>query len=396
MGDFSTIVRPEPVETFSSQAMAALAEANNAFAADLWGRLPFEEGNLAVSPASISMALAMTWAGARGETADQMAGVLHLEGREGIHEAAATLLNRWDRSAYELRVVNRLFGEQSYHFVEEYLEFVRRRYGAPLECVDFRNEPEPSRVRINAWIEKQTAGRIRDLLSPGAVDALTSLILTNAVYFLGQWVNPFEEYYTHDAPFRAPGGEILVPTMHQTSHLLYCETADLRILEMPYRGGDFAMTILLPSAVDGLEALEKQISARMLDRWRADLRQVSVEVALPRFTIDPAGPIRLASILAGMGMPQAFDQGAADFTGIADPPNHQDRLFIGAVVHKSFVKVDEVGTEAAAATVVEQSFGAYDPPPPRQFRADHPFLFLIRGVPNGMILFMGRVVEPSE
>ena len=196
MHDFSTIGRPKSVKDLPSETPAALPEASNEFAVELWNRIRRQEGNLAVSPSSIYLALAMTWAGARSETAGQMAEVLHLQGREGIHEAAATLLYDWNdpsRTAYELRIVNRLFGEQSYRFEEEYLELVRRRYGAPLERIDFRYAPEPSRARINAWIEQQTAERIRDLLSPGDVGELTRLILTNAVYFLGKWVEPFYE-----------------------------------------------------------------------------------------------------------------------------------------------------------------------------------------------------------
>lgn len=398
MHEFSTVVRPESVKDLPSGRSAALVEASNAFAIDLWDRIHLHEGNLAVSPASISLALAMTWAGARGETADQMARVLRLEEPEGIHEAAAALLHHWndpDRTAYELRVVNRLFGEQHYHFEENYLELVRQRYGAPLERVDFRNAPDASRARINAWIEKQTADRIRNLLSPGAVTDLTSLILTNAVYFLGKWFKPFQEDDTHDALFRAPGHEIRVPTMHQIDHFLYCETGDLRILEMPYKGGEFAMTVFLPSAVDGLKALERQISTSVLDRWLANLREESVEVTLPRFTIDLADPICLAPILVAMGMPHAFDQKAAKFTGIADPPDRQDRLFIDDVVHKSFVKVDEAGTEAVATTSVLMRFGAaQQPQEPKRFRADHPFLFLIRDVGSRIVLFIGRVIDP--
>jgi len=375
----------------------ALVEASNAFAVDLWNRVRRQEGNLAVSPASISVALSMTWAGARGETADEMAQVLHLERPNRIHEAAATLLHHWnnpDRSEYELRVVNRLFGEQSYDFKEEYLELVRRRYGAPVERLDFRNAPEPSRARINTWVETQTAERIRNLLPPGAVNDLTRLILTNAIYFLGKWVNPFHEDSTRDAVFRTPGHKVQIPMMHQTGDFLYCGTGDLKILELPYRGGDFAMTVLLPSAVDGLKALEKQISTKVLDRWLADLREQPVQVAFPKFTIDPTESMCLASILAEMGMRRAFDRNAADFTGIGDPPNAQDRLFINDVIHKPFVKVDEAGTEAAALTAMVMQILSLRSPKPKEFRADHPFLFLIRDVRSRMILFIGRVTDP--
>jgi len=257
-----------------------------------------------------------------------------------------------------------------------------------------RNAPEPSRTRINAWVEKQTAGRIRDLLSSGSVDELTRLILTNAVYFLGRWVNQFKVKDTHDAPFRTPDREILVPTMHQADAFRFCENDELAVLEMMYRGGNIAMAILLPRDKDGLPAFEERVSTNGIDRWLDQLRGQPVTVAIPKFKIDPPDPIHLTSTLAAMGMPLAFDRNSADFTGIADPPDPQDRLFISDVIHKSFVNVDETGTEATAAAALATRCLSVRPTTAREFRADHPFLFLIRDTRSKTILFIGRVTDP--
>jgi len=395
-----TILRPEPLQDVPSQATAALVEASNAFAMDLWRRIRRENEDLAVSPASISMALAMVWAGARGKTAKELARTLHLTRPKSIHEAAAALLYDWNdpsRRACELRVVNRLFGERSYEFNEDFLRLVRDRYGAPLEQIDFRNTPEPSRAHINAWLEAQTAKRIRNLIPPGTVDDRTRLVLVNAVYFLGKWVQPFDKLATLEAPFYpAPGRSVPVSMMHQTEDFPYYDTGDLKILQMWYLGREFAMTVLLPSDVDGLAALEEQISTKKLDRWLAKLRMKSVSVALPKFTIDPSQSIDLVPVLGEMGTRLAFDPNAADFTMIANPPDPEDRLFLNHVRHKALVKVDEKGTEATAATATDLSMAApMDLTAPKQFRADHPFLFLIRDIRSEMILFVGRVAEPQ-
>jgi serpin B len=399
MHDFSTVVRPDAPDDLPAESLAALVTAGNSFAFDLWAQVRTAQGNFAISPASIFLALVMTCAGARGETAAEMAKALRIAGLKGIHPAAAGLLHRWndpERTAYVLRVVNRLFGEQTYRFEDHYLDLVRKRYGAPLEPVDFCNAPEPSRARINTWIAQQTAGRIQNLLAPGTVSELTSLVLTNAVYFSGKWINPFEEHDTSDARFRAPESEIHVPTMHQTDHFSYGEVRGLQILEMRYVPGEIAMTVLLPNAADGLESLEASLSAIDLNRWLAGLQYPRVQVALPKFTIDPAEPVGLKSTLAELGMVRAFDRDNADFSGIAAFPDPRDRLLIDEVAHKSFVKVNEAGTEAAAASVVVELFGAIrHEAKPKQFTADHPFLFLIRDTNSKMILFIGRLTDPK-
>lgn len=394
--------RPETVQGLPEDAEAAHAAAINAFAQDFWQRIRTRNGNLVVSPASISLALGMTWGGARGPTAEQMATVLHFDGHEGdaVHGAAANMLARYNdpaREELELRVVNRLFGEQTYTFEQDFLSMVRSRYGAPLEPMDYRNAPEPSRLRINGWVAEQTRERIRDLIPPRVIDGDTRLTLVNAIYFLGKWQQPFETHATRNAPFwTSASASAQVPTMHQTGSFSFAETDGVKLLEMPYRGGDFAMVFVLPNARDGLAAVEQRLTAERLDGWLSTMQADRIEVALPKFEIDPADSLALKELLSAMGMPLAFDRQQADFTGIANPPSPADRLFISHVFHKAFIKVDEEGTEAAAATaVVMARAGSAFVPPQKTFVADHPFLFLIRDTRSGAILFLGRLVNPA-
>jgi len=392
----SATVDPGPTPTDAERN--GFAWSGNAFGVDLWARLREQRGNLVVSPASISMALAMTWAGARSETAAEMARVLHFEGDpEAIHRAAAHQLASWNdmnRTAYSLRVANRLFGEHRYTFEQEFLSLTRDRYGAELEPADFRGQPDPSRQRINTWVAERTEQRIRDLLPPNSIVPATRLVLANAVYFLGTWTHQFQPSRTADLPFHVDGGRpVPVPTMRQTEDFGFAEVPDATLLELPYRGDELSMVIILPTAVNGLPALEQSLSVERLEGGA--LPRTNVSVSLPRFTIDPAQPLPLGQVLQAMGMPLAFDAERADFTGIATPPDPAQRLLISDVFHKAFVSVDEEGTEAAAATAVVMMEGAGRPAEPRSFVADHPFLFLIRDTRSRAILFLGRVVSPQ-
>jgi serpin B len=379
-----------------------LAEASNRLAFELHRSIAAQPGNVAFSPASIFVALLMPWTGARGETAAEMARVLHLQGRPEsvLPEAAALLraLNDPARTDYTLRVANRLFAERTYTLERAYLDQMAG-LGAPLEEVDFRRASEAARAHINGWVAKETADRIRNLLPAGSVNAETRLALVNALYLLADWQRPFTAETTRPRAFHGPaGGARDVPTMNQLASFRYAEADGVKVLEMPYKGGELAMTVVLPAARDGLGALEQRVDAAQLGRWVAALRDERVLVALPKFTIDPAQPIALAEELRRLGMPLAFDAGRADFTGIASPPSPADRPVISEVFHKAFVKVDEKGTEAAAATaVIMQRAGAAMPQqPPKEFVADHPFLFVIRDVRSGLVLFAGRVVDPAD
>jgi len=390
-----------PQDVVQAEDVAKVAEGCNRFAFDLYSRLKGVEGNLFLSPYSISTALTMTSAGARGQTADQMAKTLCLPASGGaIHVAYATLqrdLNATGaKGVFDLVVANRLWGQKGYGFFPDYLALVEKKYGAGLEHVDFVADTEGSRKTINAWVERQTRDKIKDLLKPGVLDAMTRLVLTNAIYFKGEWAEEFDKKATRDGDFFVtPEKKVATPLMHQTKHFGYFDGGDFQVLGLPYQGDRLAMVVLLPKrnvppgAKDGLAALEASLSADKVAEWVGKLRRREVEVALPRF--KTTAEFSLGDTLVAMGMTDAFDSGRADFSGMTGTKD----LFISAVVHKAFVDVNEEGTEAAAATavVIRPKNGGGGPP---EFRADHPFLFLIRDTRTGAILFLGRILDPTK
>ena len=380
-------------------ALSPAAEATNAFALTVYSKLKDQPGNIAWSPASLAAALTMAWGGARGETAAQMATVLGLSGpADAALAAAGAQIAAWnaENPHRTLSVVNRLYGERTYRFEDAFLQQTQAIFAAPLEPLDYQHDPEGSRGTINTWVAQQTRDRIRDLLPPGSVTSDTRLALVNAIYLLADWEVPFEKGRTRPEPFYAQGTTaVSVPTMHQAEHHRYAQTDGVRVLQMPYQGGDLAMTLVLPDARDGLPALEARLSPATLQSWRAALRPQRVLVSLPSFEINPSAPLSLAPMLAELGMPLAFERLGADFTGIANPPNPDDRLYISAVFHKAFLKVNEQGTEAAAASaVVMARAGSAPSAAPPEFKADHPFLYFLQDTRTGMILFAGRVVDP--
>ncbi|MEP7124306.1 MAG: serpin family protein [Byssovorax sp.] len=390
-----------PVAPPAAGDLAGLAKGNNALAFDLYGKARAQAGNVALSPISISTALTMTWAGAKGETAAQMKKVLHTEGEaDKAMDISGKLVASFGNadSKVTLRVANRLFGEKTYAFEQGYLDRTRAAFGAPLEGLDFKHAADPSRIHINQWVATQTQDRIKDLIPPKGIDGETRLVLTNAIYFLGDWMSPFDKDRTKPAAFHATASDTKdVPTMSQTEHFRFLAQDGVKILEMPYQGGEVAMDLVLPDAPAGLDAVEKQLGSDLWTKWVGALAFERVTVALPKFEINPAAPMSLGDTLVSLGMPLAFDRAKADFTGIANPPNPADRLFISKVFHKAFVKLDEKGTEAAAATAVVMARAGSAAPskPPAEFKADHPFLFVLRQVKSGAILFMGRVSDPS-
>jgi serpin B len=388
---------PEPKVAMPAEA-PSLAKGSNAFAFDLWAK-GAPTGNAAISPASITAALAMTYGGAKGDTLGAMKKTMHFDGDP---DAVATQWGTLSRALQNpsrplvLRIANRLFGEKSYAFEAPYLEKVKSAYGAPVEQVDFKTAFEPARVHINGWVEERTEHRIKDLLPPKSLDTLTRLVLVNAIYFLADWDTPFEKTATYDEPFTIAGGaKKNVKTMHLMRGYGYTAADGAAILEMPYKGGDAAMIFVLPDKVDGLAALEASMTAAKLDAWRAAMKTESVTVSIPRFEVNAPQAIPLSRPLKELGMDVAFDKDRADFTAIANPPDPRQRLHIDEVFHKAFVKVDEKGTEAAAATAVVMAAGAGAPPKSILFTADHPFLFFIVDKPSGLVLFMGRVADPS-
>ena len=402
-----------------SHDVEQIVESSNRFACDLYSLLAREtDGNLFFSPSSLSLALAMTYAGANGTTAQEITEALHYSlPPEKLHTAFGKLQAATRTGGVELKIANRLWGQAGYHFLPEFLRTTKKHYGAGLAEVDFRNAPEVACQQINSWVEEQTAGKITDLVSSAGLHELTRLILTNAIYFLGTWENEFDRRRTTDAPFwTAPGKSQSVPMMRLTKHFHYGEFDQIQVLEMPYRsqqfewkpvkhgdiegwnpveipdsGSDFALCVLLPRKMDGLVDLERTLSPSIIQKWMT-LQACKVDVSCPRFQLESS--FQLEEALASMGIRKAFISDEADFSQMSDNP---EGLFIGSVLHKAFVEVNEKGTEAAAATAVMMAcWGAAEPEPPKEFRADHPFLFLIRDRRTLLIHFMGRVVTPSE
>jgi serpin B len=380
------------MRTAENRDVSALVAANTTFALEFFRELKQAEGNIFFSPYSISRALAMTCAGARGATAGQISDALHFTlPDERLHAAFATLQGRLDRGtgAAELGVADALWGQREYHFIEPFLSRLREFYGAKLAEVDFEQATEAARDAINSWTAEATDQRIPELVKPQILDPSTRLVLTNAIYFKGRWATEFDPAETAPAPFTGPGGErVEVRMMHRKARFPYAETADLQALELPYKGDALSMVVLLPKRVDGLRKLEDSLASGTLGRWLpAPEGRHDVLVYLPKFEIR--ADFRLDEGLKALGMTDAFALPPADFSGMTG----RLELFISAALHEAFVAVDEEGTEAAAASAM--SMGLSGPPPTLPvFRADHPFLFLIRENESGSVLFLGRVVRP--
>lgn len=376
--------------------VASLADANNRFALELYKQGKDAPGNFAISPYSVFSALAMTYAGARGQTETEMARVLHLPFDQAKNHAAAgalrtALLDAASAPGCTLSVANRLWGQKGYDYLDSFLETTRAAYGAQLAPLDFQHEPGPARQQINDWTFQQTRGKIRDLLPEGSITKLTRLVLTNAIYMKAAWRKPFDASSTEDGPFHVtPTEEIKVPTMSQTCHYRYAHRDKVRILILDYAASRQSMVILLPDEIDGWRKLESDLTPGKVESWLDAVEDRDVALWLPRF--HALADLELQTILSRMGMPSAFgSSGEADFSGI----NGKHDLFISAVVHKAVVDVEEKGTEAAAATAVVATLGLQVTPEDLVALAiDHPFLFLIRDEATGCILFMGRVVNP--
>lgn len=369
----------------------AVVKGNTALALDLYGALKQKPGNLFFCPYSISTALAMTYAGARTQTEKEMAAVLHLPGQPAAHAGFRAWQKQVDAAqgkGVALHVANALWAQQGHPFLKPYLAVVKKYYRSEVRHVDFITSTEAARREINAWVSTKTAHTIEDLLPVGILDRLTRLVLVNAIYFKGRWAGQFSKDATHMAPFHpSPGATVTVPMMYQKASFGYREDKLLQILELPYAGQRCSMVVLLPSKTSGLSGLEKELTSANLARWLSGLKPREVAVWLPRFKLSAEFSLR--DTLAGLGMSTAFDPAKADFSGM----DGTRELSISAVIHKAFVEVNEEGTEAAAATaVVMMKLSA--PTRPIEFRADRPFLFLIRDQATGSILFLGRVVNP--
>jgi serine protease inhibitor len=377
--------------------VAAVAQANNAFALDLYGKLKAQKGNLFFSPYSISAAFAMTYTGARGETAAQMAKTMHFDlPQEKLHPAMKSFVAALDGQAkkggYEFVVANALWGQKGYGFLPAFLKTTKDSYGASLSEVDFIRNTEGARKTINTWVEDKTKQKIVELIKRDMVTDKTLLVLTNAVYFKGNWASAFEKNQAQDAPFTlADGRKVTVPMMGKEERLYYSDTALAQVVAVPYRNGAFTMIIVLPKKVDGLREYEAQFNATSMAEGHQKRVMQRVHVLLPRFKVT--SEFELNDAMKSLGMTGAFVYPGANFSGM----NGRMDLFISKAIHKAYVDVNEEGTEAAAATAIVMMPGAA-PPPAEQivFRADHPFMFFLEESATGAILFMGRVMNPKE
>lgn len=378
----------------SSIDLENLAQGNKAFAIDLYQQLQKADGNLFFSPFSISVALAMTYAGARGETETQMARVLHfIQTGEELHSAFSKLqagLAAQTEAAggIQLKVANSLWPQEGYPFLAEFMALTETHYGASITPVNY-HDAEAARKTINQWVEAKTENKIANLIPPGVFNDLTRLTLVNAIYFKGNWEDQFDARATKQAAFWSATGQVQTAMMNRTDAYPYAEAEMLQALELPYAGNNLSMLILLPKERDGLTQLESQMTPALLDEFTAAMWARKVIVSLPKFKVEAA--FRLDEALKTLGMSDTFDHDRANFAGMDG--NLAD-LFISAALHKAFIDVNEEGSEAAAATAIVMQSRAMMPNRPPVFLADHPFLFLIREKRTGSILFMGRLSQP--
>jgi serpin B len=384
----------------ASQAdLAAVVDGDNAFAFDAYQQIKGDK-NVFFSPYSISLALAMTYAGASGDTAQQMASTLHYTlPQELLHPALNSLdielsqrgqgAKGKDEQGFRLNIVNAIWGQKGYTFLQDFLDTLAENYGAGIRTLDFINAPEPSRITINDWVSDQTEDRINDLIPPGAIDAMTRLVLTNAIYFNAAWQYPFEKDATIDGTFHLlNGSDVTVPMMHQTKSLTYAEGNDYQAVELPYDGRELSMVILLPQSGQ-FTAFEGSLDYGKVDVIINSLASRRVDLTMPKYEFT--SQFSLNKTLSDMGMPVAFTADA-DFSGM----DGKRDLFISAVIHKAFVSVDEAGTEAAAATaIIMRLTSAPMPEQTINVTLDRPFIFLIRDIQTGAILFLGHVTNPA-
>lgn len=393
------------------------ARATNDVGLDLYRKLATGDNNLCLSPYSIEIALAMTFAGADGQTRQEMARVLHFsKDDDSLHVSFATLQRQLqemsEKSAKQvaasgelagpkepitLAVANRLFAQKGYDFRQIFLSLVKERYDAPLEPVDFENNARGVTQQINSWVLEQTRQRIRDLIPADSLKPETRLVLVNAIYLKAPWAEPFSSAATKPQPFHARGQQAVnVPTMHEQKRSCgYAKRDGFTAVSIPYLDSDLQFLILLPDEVKGLQSLEKKVTSAVLDECaKLDLRDL--DLYLPKFKFEPP-TLNLGSTLQALGMKTAFDlpPGSANFDRMA-PRKPDDYLCISEVFHKTFIAVDEKGTEAAAATAVAMVYATsiQRPAKPVEVRIDRPFLYAIQHVPSGTCLFIGRVTDP--
>jgi serpin B len=389
-----------------------VAKDNNAFALELFQELRAKEkGNLFFSPYSISSALGMTYAGAKNKTATGMEKALHLSlFGDSFHASLAALSKQLEKDAtenkYQLSIANQLWGDKFFKkfFFQSFLDLNKKIYGANVETLDFSNDSNGSAKAINDWVKKKTNEKIKELVTPSMFEGNnpTALVLTNAIYFKGDWASKFDkENTTKDTFFLNKKDSIQTDLMFQKSHFLYAEDTEAQIVALPYQGESLQMVIVLPTKKDGLPELEKGLSLAKLDGWVSSMFMEDVRIKLPKFKTESS--FSLNEPLKKMGMEDAFNPDVADFSGIIDlqklsaAMGDLSNMYISDVVHKGFVEVNEEGSEAAATAVIMgiDAKGSAEPDRTKDFTANHPFLYMIRDVNSGAILFMGRMQNPK-
>ncbi|MBN2543393.1 serpin family protein [bacterium] len=376
----------------SSQDLRLVVEGNTQFALELYSQLRETDGNLFFSPYSISTALSMTYAGAKGNTALEMEKTLHFTmTQEGTQPSFHSLKSKFEKTPkggkFQLYIANSIFPQVDHSFLPEYTDLLKKYYGITVTPVNYASAAEGARQLINRWVEDQTRSKIKDLIMEGDLDKNTLLTLVNAIYFKGNWLTRFDPDLTGEKDFiMLSGDKARVPMMMQSGKFKYKELDNAQVLELPYDGEHASMFIVLPREADGIVELENSLTTKNLREWFSGLTLEELVLYLPRFEIT-WGTIDLKQPLLDLGMIDAFAPGEADFSGMDGTKD----LFISLVLHNAFIEVNEEGTEAAAATAVVMTKG----PGPKTFRADHPFIFMIKENTTGSILFLGRLMEPG-
>lgn len=392
--------RYERIEVSLTPASKAVVDGVNAFSLDLYKAIAAEGGNQFLSPASVSLAMGLAYGGARGATATEIREILHYPSAPDAFLAeAGPVLKSLDilGEGRELKVANALWADRTLQLQPDYLSAVSAHMAAGLKPVDFAKKSAAARKEINDWVEDRTNDRIKDLLQPGDVDSGTKSVLVNTVYWKGDWEKVFEKEATRPEKYTALGGAVTdVPMMVQQDWFQVAQRGGVRAIQIPYSGRELSMVILLPDDPKGLPALEAKLTRQELARWMRDLDGTSSRETilwLPKIHMEARA--KLATTMKGLGVRTAFSD-AADFSGITGSPD----LKIDEVIHQTFLDVDEKGTEAAAATAVTMvatsAMPGPPPPPPFEFRADKPFLFMLRDMRTGLVLFIGRHVEPTK
>jgi serpin B len=411
----------DPASSVSTDTVAAVVDADNAFAFDLYGkvRATAAADNAVMSPLSVSLALGMTWAGARNQTADEMAKTLHfdapgldahaghnalsqvLESRAADALAAAQQKAQDAHAAepspddFRLHIVNSVWGDGSYTWEQPFLDILARNYGTGVYLADFIHQFEAERLRINAWVSTETKDKIKDLLPSGSIDDSTRMVLVNALHLKMPWESPFEKSFTKAGEFtRGDGTTVSVDFMSQRTDLAYYEDATAQIVSLPLVGRKLSVTVVLPKGA--LADYEAGLTAATWKSAWQGRQVVPVALELPKFSFTSAS-IKLKDIFEELGTHQAFDPGAADFYGMCSQPPQGERLFIGEIMHKAMMAVDENGVEAAAATaVVMNAVSAPNPPQPVVMNVDRPFVVAIVDEPTGAVLFLGHIQDPTN